>query len=253
MLKRFILICLFSTPAFGQSSEVLVPLTGHGLGFETTFTVVNISATTTRVEIEAFSDVGAPLSVLEKPASPFEPASATDRLGLELAGLGNGEAASLGANPESLQVGWARVTSDGPIGVEVVFRRRDAEGRLLTSASVLPQPSSSELSLIAFANPFARTGLALLNGGNQAASVEAFLFNRFGELLGVRELVIGPQSRIQQFVDEDSFFPELFGRDFTGSIEIRSSSPLAVTVIKLEGGAQAFFTTQTVQPARPLN
>lgn len=241
-----------------QGATVIVPQIGDGSGFMTEFNFVNFSATTNRVEVRAYDNDGNPWSVLSSQASPFEGQQAVDVRGVEIAGFGSSQLQSFSENRDQVKVGYAEITSDfdEPFGVEAVFRRMSPAGALVTSASVLPQPLTREFSFLAFANSFARTGIALVNAdAENQVDVTLKLLDRFGTVVGEKTLSLAPRAKIVQFIDESTvaadLFPELASQDFSGTMEGRATGPIGVTLIKTEG-PQFFFTTQTLQAARDL-
>jgi hypothetical protein len=264
LYKRLIYILsvllFFVGAGFGQSDTVYIPQVGHGQGFETTLTFMNGSVTTNRVAIRTYDGNGDPVNLLLQKKSPIgDPTDpdemAVDSKGIELAGLGTVEVMSLNDNPSGLTLGYAEIEADWGenFSVEAVFRR--FQGNILeTTTSVLPFPATKAVSFFAFANSFARTGVAILNPAEneEAAEVEFMVYDNLGTLYDTATLDLAEGEKIAQFLDEAGLFPDLAGGDFTGSCEVRSNVPVALTVIKQEG-SQGFFTTQTQQPARNVD
>lgn len=258
MLYRLLILSLFFGPGMAQGTTILVPQIGDGSGFMTEFNFVNFSSTTNRVEVRAYDNNGAPLSILSSQASPFEGQQAVDVRGMEIAGFGSAQLQTFSENRDQVKIGYAEITStfDEPFGVEAVFRRMSPVGALITSASVLPQPLTREFSFLAFSNSFARTGIALVNPQEEGEIVVTLtLLDRFGTIVGEKTVTLPPRGKIVQFIDESTaaadLFPELAGQSFSGTMEVRASAPVAVTLIKTEG-PQFFFTTQTLQAARDI-
>lgn len=255
MSNRLFLFLLFavllSGTALGQA-DTHVAQVGTGQGFETSFNFMNLSSTTSRVSVQVFDNSGDPLPILSLDPGPFGDPFGAAETGLEIAGLGS---ASLATFPDpDVLVGYAVVQVDqGAVGFEVVFRRFDGSGVLVTTTSVLPEPLTQAFSFVAFSNSFANSGIALLNPveNGVTANLEVEIYNNQGNLIGIRGVALPPGEKIARFINEDELFPELAGQQFTGSVEVRSDLPVAVTIIKLEGN-QGFFTTQTVQPAREI-
>ena len=166
---------------------------------------------------------------------------------IELPGRGSLTIRSLNDDPETLQAGYARIDADSPVGVEVVFRLFAGQ-KLVTTTSILPVDPQSGFSMLASANDFARSGLALLNPAENGAPAEvtATLLNQAGDRVDESTITLASGQKIAKFIDEDIFFPDLAAQDFDGSADIRSTQPVVPTVIRLEDNR--FFTTQTVQP-----
>ncbi len=251
MILRILIMGFFMTVAGLAQQTVYVPQIGHGDGFETTLSFINLSGTTSRAEVRAYTDNGTPLNLLLRAASPFEDAQAVSEMGLETAPLGYGALSTYSFNP-SVQVGWAEITTEDSVAVEVVFSRYAASRQLLTSTSVLPGPLTTEFSFIAFANPVARSGLALLNPPDAVATanVALRLFDRFGFLVGERVVPLAPGRKISRFVDEAELFPGLEGQDFSGTVEVRSDVPVAVMPLRVQG---IHITTQLVHSHREVD
>ncbi|MGH9340451.1 MAG: hypothetical protein ACRD1R_12895 [Acidobacteriota bacterium] len=232
---------------------IFVAQVAHGAGLQTTFNFVDLSGETNRVAVRAFDDTGEPLELLSSGPSPFQGQTAETEIGVEISGLGGTVAETFSSDPDSIQVGYVEITAEAPVGVEVVFRNFSSEGRLLTTTSVLPEPLTQAFSFIAFANSFAKSGIALLNpaSNGQSVDVSVQLYNRFGDLAAESVIELDQGQKVAILIDDPRLFPELLGQEFTGSIEIRATAPLGVTIIRVEG-SEAFLTTQTVQPARGL-
>jgi len=240
-----------------ETETVYIPQIGYGDGFEPTFSFMNLSSTTNRVEIRAFDPQGAPAKLLLRGGSPFEDASAVEVVGVEVAGFGSATAETFS---DGFQVGYAEIESDfgEDFGLELVFRRFGANNRLITSTSILPQPTSQAFSFLAFSDLFARTGVALVNPADNetAANVTMELYDSLGNLRGTASVVLQAGHRFSQFIDEATpaadLFPEIAAEQFSGTIEVRSDVPVAVTIIRTEG-TEFLFTTQTVQQARKVD
>jgi hypothetical protein len=260
VLNRTILgllfLVLFGGLAMAKTETVYIPQIGYGDGFETTFSFMNFSATTNRVEIRAFSPEGDPAELLRRAGSPFEDESAAAVIGVEVAGFGSAVAQTLS---DSFQLGYAEIDSDfdEDFGIELVFRRFSGS-RLITSTSILPLPASTAFSFLAFSDSFARTGLALVNPkeNESEAEVTMLLYDNLGLLRGTAEVTLQSGHRFSQFIDESTpaadLFPEIAGEEFSGTIEVRSDVPVAVAILRTEG-AEFLFTTQTVQQARDVD
>ena len=257
IIYAILVLTFFCGLGLAETETVYVPQIGFGDGFETTFSFMNFSATTNRVEIRAFDPEGVPAELLLRRGSPFEDESAAEVVGVEVAGFGSAIAETFS---DSFQVGYAEIESDfgEDFGLELVFRRFGANDRLITSTSILPQPTSTAFSFLAYSDSFARTGVALVNpaANNAAATVNMILYDSLGDLVGTAEVVLQSGHRFSQFIDESTpaadLFPEIASEDFSGTIEVRSDIPVAVTIIRTEG-AEFLFTTQTVQQARAVD
>ena len=243
---------LFAGVGFAQGGIVYIPQVGHGMGMETSFVFMNLSATTNRLEVKVFDSNGNPVDLLEKPGSAFEGPSPASVIGVEVPGYGTSDAVTLTSNPNALQVGYAEISSDfnDPFGVEAVFRVYSGSS-LITATSVLPVDPVESFSFIAFADGSNRSGIALLNPAENGADadVSLILMNHFGDV--VDELAISLEAGVKTTMFVDEIFSDYFSTsgNFIGSVEVNSNVPLTATIIKMEG---SFFTTQTVQPSRNI-
>jgi len=246
VILKAALFCLFVTAAYGQQVGY-VPHFGHGGGLESTFTFLNLSNTTSRVEVRAFDSAGQPVSLLSL-KSPFGPEQAVSAAGVELAGYGVDSAASFSANPNTVADGWLEVKTEGSAVTEVVFSVLDAGGNMVTSTNVNPLQPIQEFSFVAAAKPGSRTGIGLLNPPtNAAAQVTLTLLDRLGNEVGQQTLTVNPGHKIVQFVDE--LFSGL--NNFRGSVEVRSNVGLVPMAIRLDENRH--YTTQIIHPSRSRN
>ena len=246
---RILILSIFCGAVLAQDQTVYVAQVGHGDGFETTLSFVGLTNTTTNVLIETFDEDGDPIALLDRPSFTSQfgvpgggPASS---YGIEVSAKGTREVRSLNENEAELQVGYAKITSDSAVGVEVVFRNF-ANGVRVTTTSVLPESPTVAFSILAYG----QTGLALLNppdnGGT--AEVTATLFDGAGRMVDETTIPLDAGSKKVAFLYEEPFFSrELVPDEFFGSIDINSTQPVVPVVIKIEDRA---LVTQTVQPAR---
>ncbi len=246
---RILILSIFCGAVLAQDQPVYVAQVGHGGGFETTLSFVGLTNTTTNVLIETFDEDGDPIALLDRPSLTSQfgvpGGGAASSYGIEVSAKGTREVRSLNENEAVIQVGYAKITSDSAVGVEVVFRNF-ANGVRVTTTSVLPESPTMAFSILAYG----RTGFALLNppdnGG--AAEVTVTLFDGAGRMVTETEFSLEAGSKTTKFLYEEPFFDRtLVPADFFGSVEISSTQPVVPVVIKLEGSA---LVTQTVQPAR---
>lgn len=252
---RILILSIFCGTALAQGQTVYIAQVGHGGGFETTLSFVGLTNTTTNVLIETFDNDGNPVALLNRPdvvttiggsiGVPIGSGGANSSYGVEIPAMGTREVRSLNENPMNLEVGYAKVTSESPFGVEAVFRNF-ANGVRVTTTSVLPESPTRGFSILAYG----QTGLALLNppdnGG--AAEVTVTLFDGAGEMTGESMITLSAGAKAVAFLNQAPFFDtNLVPADFFGSVEVSATRPVVPVVIKIEGSA---LVTQTVQPAR---
>ena len=168
--------------------------------------------------------------------------SAGDLLEISLGTLGSGssfdihlkrgEAVSLQTPGTSeLVVGYARVTSTGPVGGTAIFSRSDAgSGVLLYEAGVPASEPMAAFSLVVDTLGDRNTGLALVvppdaqpQGGG---TITMRLYDQSFSLVAEGELNLAPGQHLPRFVDE--LFPDQEGvEEMEGSLSISSPVPVA--------------------------
>lgn len=228
-----------------------IPQIGHGTAgsnqFSTDFSFINLSNTTAVLEITTFSGDGSPADLLRVEGFPG-PAVASSALQTVVDGKGMVQARSLSPDPENELIdGWAKVSTQGKIGVEVVFRIVDAStGQLTTSANIRVGPLTTAASLLAVVDPPINTGVAILNPPTNPgeATVVIEVLNSSGTFVGTASLKLVPGQKVAQFLDK--LVPGLSAH-FSGSVDIRSDLPVAVLPLRQEG---VVLTTQDTFPGR---
>ena len=118
----------FWIPQFGHGSTA-------GNQFTTAINLINLSTTTSKVAIFTFGDDGNPLNLLD-----MDGTSVSKIEDLEIQGRGTASINSLNEDPTNqLGLGYAQVTTQQAIGVEVIFEIRDPENNL-SATNVRPIP-----------------------------------------------------------------------------------------------------------------
>ena len=261
IIPKLLIPLLFFGAALAQVEvEVIyIPQVGHGGGLETVFNFMNGSNMLNRVTLETYDNAGEPANLLLRRESPFEEEAAVDSLGLEVSGLGTTAAVSSNEDSNQVDVGYALIYSDWgeDFGVEVVFQQFNSQGSLTATTAIIPLPPTDAFSFVAFSNSFAKTGIALLipPDAEEDAEVTLTLFDNTGTWLGDAVVELGPGEKIAQFLNEEGLFPdELADGEFTGSCEVRSPNPVAVTILKQSGSSSnPLLSTQTVQDPRVID
>ena len=190
--------------------QLIFPHYAQGGGYQTTFTLTNLSQTPATASVQTFFQNGAPAT----------------NLTISLAPNGSGAAALSGAN---LTVGWARVMLSPPVsatGFETIQLINDAG--VIADASVLPTvPTVSSQFAVVQRNGVA-TGLAFANPGSTSTTVNLALRDQSGAVIGTQTVSVGPSQQVARFITE--FFHGIGA--FDGSIQIFSSPPIAVIGLK---------------------
>ena len=152
-------------------------------------------------------------------------------------------------NESDLEVGYAVITPrDGdsaPAGA-ALLQFRVAEG-LVTEAGVEVTTAGSAARV--FVDTVGtRTGMAIANSSSVAAEVGLTLVDRFGVQQAESQKTLPAGGHLAVFVDE------LFGPlapGFTGTVDLRSETPVAVTSLKLTVNARAQQVLTTLPVVRP--
>jgi hypothetical protein len=154
-------------------------------------------------------------------------------------------------NPGVASEGYARITSDDEIAVEVLFSLFDGSGNLLTNTSVLPRPATDQGTVLLKVDTVngAAGNIALVNpaGNGQAAVIAATLRDAFGNDLGDAEINLAAGAKTAAVWTE--VFGNLAGANgFAGTVEFTSNVPV-IALPLFQTGIE--LTTQDILPARP--
>ncbi len=152
-------------------------------------------------------------------------------------------------NESDLAVGYAVITPRGgdpaPAGA-ALLQLRDGQG-LVTEAGV-EVTNAGSAARVFVDTVGTRTGMAIANSSNVAAEVDLTLVDRFGFQQAESQRTLLAGGHLAVFVDE------LFGPlapGFTGTIDLRSETPVAVTSLKLTLNARAQQVLTTLPVVRP--
>jgi hypothetical protein len=215
-------ILTLHTAGYGQ---FVFPHFAQGGGYQTTFTLTNLSSTEATATVQVFLQSGAPVTNLAIPLAP----------------RGTGKAALAGG---ILTVGWVRITLSPLVqvaGLETIQLINDSG--VTAEASVLPvTPGASSEFPVVQRNGVA-TGLALANPGAVSATVNLVLRDQAGLQIATEAFSIGRSQQIARFITE--FFHGI--GPFEGSVEV-SSSP-AIAAIALKQLSSGVFSTVPGAPA----
>jgi hypothetical protein len=201
-------ILALSTAGYGQ---FIFPHFAQGGGYQTTFTLTNLSSTAATAAVQTFLQSGAPMTNFVIPLGPHGTAKAA-------------------LTAESLTVGWARIALSPPVsmtGFETIELINDRG--VLADASVLPVIAGTSFQFPVVGRNGVATGLALANPGVTSATVSLRLRDQSGLEIAARTLSVAPLQQVARFVTE--FFHEIGPLD--GSVEVSSPSPVAAVGLKL--------------------
>jgi len=233
-------------------TEILVPQVVDGkdpespagtrFEFMTEFFVESQSDQRVEVRIVLTTNEGDPMERFIKSAAPggfildneitfnLEPHGATYATTVGVGALG------------AVQVGWAQINADGPIGLVTNLKYYEASGSggFLSSAGVIVDPPARAFSSVVRVVPGNSTGIAMLNSSQtEPASVHFLLRDHEGAEVGSTTVEIPAHGKIAQFLDEEGLFP---GTNLQiGSVLINSDVPLSLIIIHVEGKSWTVF------------
>ncbi len=220
---------------------------------QTNFVFTNTGEDTS-IQLEFFDQSGKPMAVnlKERGVSSFF-SFAIQRgtpLILETAGIG------------ALSVGYARVsTGEGITGTAVFTGGRARTGTTYYEAAVPLTTVLKDFTVVVNTLGDFQTGLAMVNpdpqGTGEAAQIVMRLYDQNFQLLGTREITLGPGEQMSQFADSTFAGTPGVG-EMVGNLTVSSSAPLAVITLRLKDNPGREFplevptlTTLPVSPGRP--
>ena len=185
-----------------------------------------------------WSEPGEGLTLAGPPA--VLPFSVPDRGGISLT--------SQGTSPE-LRVGYAQVETDAgmtpPAGLAIFGSR--VNGILVSEAGVPAAATVLEGRIFAETDGAVRTGLALANPNDTAATVAFFFTNSEGIDSGHGTFTLGPREQIARFLDEAPFSG---GSEMLGTFTFTADLPVAVIALRgfVNERSEFLMTTLPVAP-----
>ena len=185
-----------------------------------------------------WSEPGEGLTLAGPPA--VLPFSVPDRGGISLT--------SQGTSPE-LRVGYAQVETDAgmtpPAGLAIFGSR--VNGILVSEAGVPAAATVLEGRIFAETDGVVRTGLALANPNDTAATVAFFFTNSEGIDSGHGTFTLGPREQIARFLDEAPFSG---GSEMLGTFTFTADLPVAVIALRgfVNERSEFLMTTLPVAP-----
>ena len=228
----FFRIFLFGWTAVGVSATLLAGLpsfthefaqVGDGGGVRSVFLVLNQNAVEVTINLEFFRDDGTPLTLTigETTASRFEfKAAAGGTLRLKTAG-----------SSAVAQTGWARLTSTGGVGAQLLFEIV-VNGSLVTQAAVESTGPIRVFDLFMRAVGGTNSGVALANLTDvNAINVRLTLRNAQGQDVATKTVQIASDGHLAQFITE--LFPEV--GEIDGSLHGEASGPVTVIALQQTG------------------
>lgn len=212
----------------GQDEELVFPQIGAGVGLSTQIMLMNESDKDVEGEIRLFTSDGSQLSL------DYERGTYTGRDVSEIPFLimpdGTLFANLTYSGPEDVRVGYAVVTIERgelPTG-SAVFRYVDDKGIPISEAGVGAMTPTKRARVVV-GTAMTRTGVAIVNPGDESNQVELALLDTNGGPLRTTTREILPNGHIAVFADD--LFPVEEG--FIGLMELKSSVPFVPITLKL--------------------
>jgi hypothetical protein len=230
-------LSLDATPTIVSSSASQI---ASGGGWKTAQTLINLLTTQNSVRVAFRGDDGRslnlPLVVTQQGTSQLAMASSLDRT-LEPGATLLIESEALASS--ATLVGWAEVTSSGPVSGSAIFRQRGQDGRDSEGTSPLESSRSSSLVL-----PFDNTagfvtGAALVNLTAEAVIINATIRDDNGTQIGLQAVAL-PAMGHTSFAVADRFSMTSGRR---GIIEFQNTAGGAITGLGLRFSAFGSFTS----------
>jgi hypothetical protein len=228
-----VLSLLFSTAAFAQTQDLILPIALNGyttppIHYQTIIRIVNMSPSAVDVTLEAYQNDGTPIRILELfpiPRPGTKTVFSIDR--------GGSVEAFTAEDTPSLD-GWIRLSFDSsatilataevalinaPVGPHPICMRPSTE--IVTSVQVPASSPARKFSGFAVIRPNRKSAYSIVNpSASQTATVFLSLMDGAGRFLTSGTVQLPPQGRASRFVHE--FLPEA-PSDFMGTLRITST------------------------------
>lgn len=202
------------------------PLSGSFL--QTTIVVSNIANTTTVGELAFFNSAGEPLvlNIGGENSSVFP---------LEIPPFSS-KAFDTSGTSSPVGVGYAQISTSGPVEGTAVFRIVNDDGTVTTEAGVGSNRGTfgSVAAVQKKVEGAFDSGLAVVNTSDQPAQGTIELYSENGNRAGVADLPLAGNSHKASFLSE--LFPQIANLDFKGTVRVVSDRPLAVVVLRTGAG-----------------
>lgn len=198
---------------------------------QTTVVVSNLTNSTANGELAFFDQEGQPMQLLVNGSMGSSFDFSLDRF--------SGKSFATSGTSPNVKVGWAKITSNVPVGGTAVFGIRRADGTVETEAGVGTSGGSS-YSVGAVLKTVAGnfdSGIAVVNVSDQGASARISAYDQNGELVAVNDQLLAnlpPGHHVARFLSQ--IFNELSGQNFDGTIQISGNVPLAAVILRTARG-----------------
>ena len=239
MFRNFMIAFIglvFSTAAFADTQDLILPVALNGyttppVHYQTIIRVVNMSASSVEVTLEAYQNDGTAIRILEL----FPVTRTGTKTVFEIAGGASVEAFTAEDVP-SLN-GWIRLTFDSsatilasaevalinaPVGPHPICVRPSTE--ILTSVQIPAVPAAQKFAGFAVIRPYRKSAYAIVNPSmTQTATVFFSLMGLDARFVASGIVQIPPQGRLSRFIQE--YLPDA-PPDFMGSFRVTSTIPV---------------------------
>jgi hypothetical protein len=198
---------------------------------QTTIVVSNLTNSTAIGELAFFDEQGQPMQLLVNGTM----GSAFD-FSIESF---SGRSFATSATSQPVKVGWAKISSNVPVGGTAVFGILGGDGSVETEAGVGTSEGSS-YSIGAVQKSLEGnfdSGIAVVNISDQVATARIDALDQNGDLVAVNSQLLGdlqPGEHVARFLSQ--IFEDLADQDFDGTIRITGNAPLAAVILRTAKG-----------------
>jgi hypothetical protein len=229
-------LLLFPITASAQTQDLILPIVLNGYTvapthYQTIIRIVNMSAMSAEVTLEAYQNDGKPIRILELFPIPRQGTKTVFQI------PAGGSVEAFTAEDEPSLNGWVRLTFDSratiqataevalinaPVGPHPICVRPSTE--IVTSVQNAAVTPAVKFSGFAVIRPHRKSGFAIVNASaTTEATVYISLMDFSGRLVATNTLQIAPQARVSRLVQE--YLPNA-PSDFMGSFRVTSSIPV---------------------------
>jgi hypothetical protein len=223
-----------SNPPGGQvfTNNAYFAQFANGSGVTSSLTLVNASGIPITAAVNVFDDNGNPMNLSMNAEPSNNPSNfVVPPLGAQLF-TSNGQG--------TLVAGSVKVLSSAPLGGLLLFNAgltTGVGGGTPVGAFVVPVTRNAATGL--------STGVAISNTTSGAVTLNLTLHGLDGTPRATASVPVVANGHLAKFVHEFTWSPSVTTDDFKGTLEVRSSGPVAATALRFGGGE---FTTLPVVP-----
>jgi hypothetical protein len=233
-------ICLFACiflsrlPCYAQTVQYF-PQLADGGGYVTTWYFCGLGDGPAQIRLELFDQRGVPLTLSTEQGL-------NGVFNLSVLNTGSTSLKTLGAG-DSVKVGWAKVTSNLPVGATEIFQLFGSGGQLISQAGVLPSAAIAAATMLVTNDSRRGTGIAIANVQSTGASIGFKLYDKTGTRVATSSRLLPPGNQIALFVNQLDGF-ENIGL-FNGTLEISGNLGFAAVSLIFDG--QEIATVPTLR------